>query len=234
MGVGAERRALRRVRLAQDAAGLAGEGDHLARLHALQPGGGAEIEALMLRDQVQHLAADHAVPAGRLGQRRHQLAADVGVLVGRRIGQHLEGEGQQPVAGQDGGRLVELAVAGRTAAPQFAIVHRRQIVVDQRIAVDHLDGRGDADGAVPVDAEKGGRLHHQEGAQPLAAVQAAIAHGVEHPRFGQVGGRQQRVDLDLDRLGDVGQRGFEFGLGNGLHVSRSGRVRCRGSRRRSR
>ncbi len=49
----------------------------------------------------------------------------------------------KPVAGEDRGRLVEGLVAGRPAAAQIAVVHRRQIVVDQRIGVHHLDRRGD-------------------------------------------------------------------------------------------
>ena len=57
--------------------------------------------------------------------------------------QHLEGQGQQAVARQHRGRVVELLVAGRAAAAQIAVVHRRQIVVDQRIGMHHLDRRRD-------------------------------------------------------------------------------------------
>ena len=39
-------------------------------------------------------------------------------------------------------RLAEDLVAGRPAAAQVVVVHRRQVVVDQRIGVDHLDGAG--------------------------------------------------------------------------------------------
>ena len=70
-------------------------------------------------------------PPAALGQRDDQLAC----APRRRHGvsgssQHLEGHRQQAVAGQDRGRLVESLVAGRLAAAQIAVVHRRQIVVD--------------------------------------------------------------------------------------------------------
>ncbi len=44
-------------------------------------------------------------------------------------------QGQQGVAGEDRGRLVEGVVNGRLSAAQVVIVHRRQVVMDQRIAV---------------------------------------------------------------------------------------------------
>jgi hypothetical protein len=45
-------------------------------------------------------------------------------------------------------------VAGRPTAPQIAIVHSRQIVVDQRIGVHHLDGCRDLQGAAPRHPEQ--------------------------------------------------------------------------------
>ena len=96
------------------------------------------------------------MPAGtrRRGQRRDQLAAHRRVAMRIGIGQHLERHRQQTVAGEHRGRVVELLVAGRPAAPQIAVVHRRQIVVDQRIGVDHLDRRRDLQGAAPRHAEQ--------------------------------------------------------------------------------
>ncbi len=77
----------------------------------------------------------------------HQLAACQRVGMGVGLGQHLEGAGLQGVAGQDGGRLVEGAMAGRLAAAQVVVVHRRQVVVHQGIGVQHLDRRGHPCGA---------------------------------------------------------------------------------------
>ncbi len=67
--------------------------------------------------------------------------------------QHLEGIGQKPIAGEHRGRVVELLVAGRLPTPEVAVVHRRQVVVNQRIGVHELDRDGGLQGAAPRDGE---------------------------------------------------------------------------------
>ena len=122
-----------------------------------------------------------ARPAARA--RPAQSAARISALgVGARIGEDLEGERLQRVAGEDGGRLVEGAVGGRPAAPQVVVVHRRQIVVDQRIGVQALD-RGAGAEAARASARPSARAVSidQEGPQPLAAAERRIAHGLEEP-----------------------------------------------------
>ena len=59
----------------------------------------------------------------------------------RLVGDDVEGKRQQAVAGKDGGRLVEGLVHGRLAAAQIVVVHRRQVVMDERIAVDAFERR---------------------------------------------------------------------------------------------
>ena len=83
-----------------------------------------------------------AGPAARASS-SDQLGADERILVGRLVGEHLEGERVERIAGEDRGAFVEGAVQGRLAAPQIVIVHARQIVVDQRIDVDALDRERD-------------------------------------------------------------------------------------------
>ncbi len=56
-------------------------------------------------------------------------------------GQHLEGAGLQRVAGQDGDGLAKGHVAGGLAAAQVVVVEGRQVVVDERVGVEHLEGR---------------------------------------------------------------------------------------------
>ena len=56
------------------------------------------------------------------------------------MGQQVaEGLRVEAVAGEDRHALAELHVAGRLAAAQLIVVHRRQVVVDQRVGVDQLD-----------------------------------------------------------------------------------------------
>ena len=63
--------------------------------------------------------------------------------MGRLVGEDLEGQRVQRIAGKDRGRFVEGVVHGRLAAPEVVIVHARQIVVDQRIDVDAFDREPD-------------------------------------------------------------------------------------------
>ena len=53
----------------------------------------------------------------------------------------LKSQCLQGVAGEDRGGFVELHVVGRAATTQFIIIHRRQIIVNQRISVNHLSAQ---------------------------------------------------------------------------------------------
>ncbi len=77
-------------------------------------------------------------------------------------GDDVEGEGQQRVTGEDRGGIIIGFVEGGPAAAQIAVVHRRQVLVDQRIAVDAFERRAGQQGGVARNAEHGGTLHHQK------------------------------------------------------------------------
>ena len=77
------------------------------------------------------LPADHIARARRRGQNCATRCGRGGRL--HLVGQHLKGQRQQGIAGQDRERFVEGLVTGGPATPQVVVVHRRQIVVDQRI-----------------------------------------------------------------------------------------------------
>ena len=94
----------------------------------------------------------------------------------------IEGEGEQAVAGQDRGRLVEGLVRGGAAAAQVVVVHRRQVVVHQRIAVHAFERGAGQQRAVMGGAEQAGAFDQQKRAHALAAAQRRIAHGLEQPR----------------------------------------------------
>ena len=102
---------------------------------------------------VHHLSTDHAggsaPPTPRVPMAQRKLADDVDDRCGGRgeLGDRLEGECLQCVAGEDCDGFAEGDVAGGFAAAQIVVVERGQIVVDQRVGVDHFDrsaevGRG--------------------------------------------------------------------------------------------
>ncbi len=160
----------------------------------------------MLGDQINHLAADHAGrPSGR-GEFGDELAPHRWVTVRIGIGQHPEGGRQQTVSGEHRRCFVELLVAGRAAAPQFAVVHRRQIVVHERIGMDHLDCRSDLQGATPRNPEQTRAGEHKKRAQPLAWCQRRIAHRVIDPRL-EIGRHdEQLIERDIGQLRRLRQR----------------------------
>ncbi len=92
--------------------------------------------------------------------------------------EHIEGLGLQGIAGENGGGLVEGAVAGGAAAAQVVIVHGRQIVMHQRVGVDefHRAGRDIETPRRRADGRAGGV--YQERAHTLAATEHRIAHGL--------------------------------------------------------
>ena len=93
-------------------------------------------------------------------------------------GQHFEGAGLQRVAGEDGDGFAEGHVAGGLAAAQVVVVERGQIVVDERVGVQHLDGCAEALNAAGKRAGDGdGGLHGEHRAQALAAGKDGVAHG---------------------------------------------------------
>ena len=91
----------------------------------------------------------------------------------------LKGAGLQAVADQHGGSFVVGHVTAGLAVAQFVVVHGRQIVVDQGVAVDHLHGNGR--GLSPIggspQAVAGGQ--RQQRSQTLATAKQRIAAGVQ-------------------------------------------------------
>ena len=166
-----------------------------AGLHLLQA---RDVDRLAVAEpafagEVEHLAADHAADPRGARQRAGQQQPHGRIPVDFVAGDDVEGQRQQSVAGEDRGGVVGLLVQRRPAAAQIAVVHRRQIVMDQRIAVDAFERGARQQRGLARDAEHGRTLDHQERPQPLAAAEARIAHRVHQPlRPGDLVG-QQRV-----------------------------------------
>ena len=165
------------------------------------------VEAAFRRE-VEHLAAHHAAEPGGARERGDELEPDLGIGMGLRARENVEREGEQPVARQDGGGLVERLVRRRAAAPQVVVVHGGQVVVRERVAVHAFERRRRHQRMLAPDVEQGRAFDHQERAEPLAAAEARIAHGVEQPRRpGPLavdrGRRQQLVQERFRLFGDL-------------------------------
>ena len=90
-------------------------------------------------------------------------------------------------------RLAGVPVERRPAAAQVVVVHGRQVVVHQGIAVHHLHSRGDPQRARIAHVEQPGAGDRQERPQALAAAKTGVAHRLDDaPALRRV---------DVDRVG---------------------------------
>ena len=111
------------------------------RMHFLQQ---LRRHRLAAVSDIDHLPADHPLHAGSPRQladaAQHCIRRNRPVKIGRI--HRRKGMGQQSVAGQQGRSLIKLNVAGGLAAAQGVVIHAGQVVVDQRIGVNHLHRTG--------------------------------------------------------------------------------------------
>ncbi len=120
----------------------------------------------------------------------------------------VEGEGQQAVARKDRRRLVEGDVHRRLSAAHVVVVHGREVVMDERIAVDAFERGACSERRFRIAAEEGRAFGDEKRPQPLAAVEHAMAHGSEQVcragDFARAHGRAEQCleqRFDRDRVG---------------------------------
>jgi len=122
--------------------------------------------------------------------------------------QVLECARLQRIAGEDGGGFVEGDVHGGLAAAQVVVVHRRQVVVHQRIGVDqfHRDGGRMQRGFVRLQQRAAGI--DEQGTHALAASQDGVAHGGMQALRCPVGRRQCPLQMVFQSRRPVGEAGI--------------------------
>ena len=118
-------------------------------------------------------------------------------------GQHVEGEREQAVADEDCGRFIERAVHGRPPAPQVVVVHRRKIVVHQRVAMHAFECGADHQRAFARRPEQTRGFDHQKGADAFSPAEARVAHRLDEPPRPH----------DLVLAGRLGEQAIEQPLG---------------------
>jgi hypothetical protein len=147
--------------------------------------------------------------AGGACKLQRQFGAHAAIGMGGRIRDDLEGHGQQPVTGQNGRGFIIGDVAGGFAAAQVVIVHGRQVVVHQRIAMDAFQCCADAQCLIMICAKNARTLGHKERPQPLALGKGRITHGLGHAGCAGAVERQQPVEYGFDFVRGFLQRCLE-------------------------
>jgi hypothetical protein len=108
-------------------------------------------------------------------------------------------------------------VTGRATAPQIVVVHRGQIVVDERVSVYEFEGARRADEMLERRAESPARRQHERGAQTFAAREETPTHRLVYGArllLLRVGGHEQ-FEMPVDehaRVGEIHLRLREAGL----------------------
>ena len=115
--------------------------------------------------------------------------------------QDVEGKRQQAIAGENRGRFVVFLVRRRLPAPQVVIVHGRQVVVHQRIAMHAFQGRTGHQSLPARDREQCRTFHHHKGPEALAAAETGIAHGLDQARrAADLAGRRRRRQEPIQQI----------------------------------
>ena len=137
---------------------------------------------------------------GRFCEAGHETAANFGRRMCLPVRENLERNRQKRVASEHRRRLVERDMCRRPTAPEIVVVHAGQVVVHERIGVQHLDGRGHAQRMGRLDTEQPRGFEDQERPEALSAGKGGIAHRFMHPRVQPVRIGQDLLQCGLDSL----------------------------------
>ncbi len=154
--------------------------------------------------QVGHLAGNQATAACCDGE----FAEKIPRLVARGFPgsrQNLKRLRQKRIPGEHGDALAENLVRGRASASEIVIVHARQIIMDEGVRVDALDGTGRRKGLGGFSAAGLGRSEAKNRPHPLAPGQQAVTHGAVDGGWFDRGFRQQPVQRGVHLAGTLAQ-----------------------------
>ena len=93
----------------------------------------------MLGFEIQHLTSRHSARSRCPRQAEQQVRAGFSVGMRHGVGKNIEGQGQQAVAGEDCGGLVERLVHRGLATAKIIVVHGGQVIVNEGIAMHQFD-----------------------------------------------------------------------------------------------
>ena len=120
------------------------------------------------------------------------------------------GVGLERVSGEDSCGFAESDVAGGASAAEVVVVERGEIVVDERVGVEHLDARAEFVGAIgdgPMDHARG--FHDEDRAETLASGEDAVTHGLMDGWRILRAGREQTLESGVGEFAAVGEGVFQ-------------------------
>ncbi len=114
------------------------------------------------------------------------------------LGGNFKGLSEQRVTGKDGDAFTENFVIGRFAPAEIVVVHRGQIIVDERIGVDAFDGAGEWHGCFYRAAASFGCGEANGRAHPFSPGENRVTHRLMNGGWLRAGARQKVVQGAVD------------------------------------
>jgi hypothetical protein len=111
---------------------------------------------------------------------------------------HLEGDGEEGVASEDGDAFTVDLVRGGLAAAKVVVVHAGQVVMDERVGVDAFDRAGEGKRRLRLSTQDFGRREADDGTQALAAREDAVSHRLMNRFRARGGGGQETIERGID------------------------------------
>ena len=85
----------------------------------------------------------------------------------------------QRVSGEDGVGLPKHLVARGFSAAKIVVIHAREIVVNQRVCMQHFNAAGGGQGCRAVSAGYLAEFYQQQRTYSLSSGKKGVAHGVQ-------------------------------------------------------
>ena len=145
------------------------DGPGLSGMDVLQPirAGSFIPFGFQIRCLTRHHAAHPCAP--RHGAHRFQIPWVV-PMEGQGAKHHLKGIGQQSIPCQHGHPFSKHLMVGGLAPAKIVVIHGGQIVMDQGIGMDHLQGAGNRQGILHIPAQHLAYRQGQAGPKPLSPI----------------------------------------------------------------
>ena len=200
----------------------AGAGAHAAQLHA----GGEQRGSFAFMDKTQilqrqlfalalqigHLTAHEVQAACRACEFQHHHRR--GMTRRHRCLRHqFKRQGLQGIPRQQCDGLAIDLVAGRYAAAHVVVVHAGQVIVNERVGVQALDGTGIVNRILCRAATGFRRCEAEDRPQPFAAGEHAVSHRLVQGHRTSVRARDETVQRCINKLAALGEVFFEIGHG---------------------
>ena len=139
----------------------------------------SKVNLLADRIEVNGLAADHTKRATGMRQAlNHGNPIFCRYLEAGVVSEDMESLRLEAITGKNRRGLIKGDMTGWLAAPERIVIHGRQVIVNERVHVNHLNGTGRPIQKVKVESKCTTSGIGQERTQAFATAQGGIAHGL--------------------------------------------------------